>query len=144
MSEEGFLKELTKPLFFSAAEFGRALERYSDDNPFHGEDELTGDSSPVVDGPIFNITTGQTTKIDTRNLADFPDVSDEIMTDYRFRMMMGEDVQIPKFVDLDTAEDFVEFTKNTLGNILASEQEFDAAPSTSENLLTEIKDILLK
>ena len=57
---------------------------------------------------------------------------------------MGEEVQLPKFVDLDTAADFVQFTKNTLGNILESEQEFGAAPSTSENLLIEIKDILLK
>ena len=138
MAEEGFLKELTEPLFFSAAEFGRALERYSDDNPFQSKDTLTGNGQPAVDGPLFNITTGQYTKIETKNLADFPEISDEIMTDYKFK------VQLPKFVDLDTAADFVQFTKNALGNILESEQEFGAAPSTSENLLIEIKDILLK
>ena len=54
MAEEGFLKELTEPLFFSAAEFGRALERYSDDNPFQSKDTLTGNGQPAVDGPLFN------------------------------------------------------------------------------------------
>ena len=140
--EDHFLKEITRPLFFDASEFGRALERYSEDNPHQTKDTLEGDGKPRVDAPLFNMTKSEPLPVDAKSAADFPDMSDEIMTDYRFRRMMGEEVEIPKFVDLDTAEDFVQFTKNSIGGSIASEQEFFSGDAT-EALLSEIKDILL-
>lgn len=140
--EDSFLKQMTEPLFFDAYEFGRALERYAEDNPHQTKDSLDGNGQPSVDGPLFNMTKSEPMPVDAKSAADFPDASDEIMTDYAFRRLMGEEVEIPKFVDLDTSKDFVKFTQNSLGSSLASEREFDSGVDQSLTLLTEIKDIL--
>lgn len=127
--EDSFLREITEPLFFNTQEFGKTLERYAEDNPHQRVETLTGDTSPAVNVALYDTSRAQPELINATYLGDYPDISDEIMTDYKFRKLMGEDVAVPMFVDLDTAEDYVQFTKNTAGGILASETEFDTGPA---------------
>ena len=63
------------------------------------------------------------------SLTSFPDYSDEVMSDFRLAQMLGKPMEIPAVVDLDTADDYVNFIKNTIKNVIASENEFNISNS---------------
>lgn len=66
-------------------------------------------------------------------LDELPDESDEILSDYKLKTLLGTASGAPPtFVDLDTAPDYVDFVKNSIKNMLASENEFN------DDSLTEI------
>jgi hypothetical protein len=51
------------------------------------------------------------------------------MSDYKIQKMLGRDPEVPTFSDLDTAVDYVQFIKNTVASLAASEGEFDVQPA---------------
>lgn len=140
MSEEMQLHELLQPMFFNSRIVGEALDNYDLADPHRRADEFDDKhTSPLFNQPLYDTSTSTPINDSNTGLTVLPDYSDEILSDYRISQMLGKPIQIPNIVDLDTAPDYVDFIKNTIKNVIASENEFNI--DGKENL---IKDVFSK
>jgi len=127
MDEDKFFKELSQPLFFDVKAVGVALDNFDPADPHRRADEFDDahtSTAPIVNMPLYDTSTATPIKASNIDLGDFPDISDEVMSDYYIRRMLGQDIEVPSFVDLDTSKDYVQFIKNTLRSVAESEGEF--------------------
>ena len=126
MDEGKFFTELAKPLFFDIKQVGLALDNFDAADPHRRADEFDDSkTAPLGNQPLYDTSTSTPIAASNVSLDDFPDVSDEIMSDYKIQKMLGRNPEVPTFSDLDTAENYVQFIKNTQLSIAASEGEFD-------------------
>ena len=129
MDEGSFFKDLAKPLFFDVKAVGVALDNFDPADPHRRADEFDDThTAPKVDQPLYDTSVAAPIVASNLALDDFPDISDEILSDYKIQKMLGRDIEVPKFVDLDTAPDYVQFIKNTVASVAASEGEFEPQP----------------
>jgi hypothetical protein len=129
------LEQFVTPLTFPAWEFETALDNYDIADPHRRQDEIDDrNTAPIVNAPLYD--TSITNPIEKSNigLTNFPDYSDEVLSDYKMAQMMGKAIPqenivdldtAENYVDLDTAENYVDFIKNSIKNIIASENEFN-------------------
>jgi hypothetical protein len=120
------LGEFVQPLLFSTIQFDEALDNFDIADPHRRQDEFDDiNTAPVVNAPLYDTSITNPIKKSNTSLASFPDYSDEVMSDFRLAQMLGKPMEIPSVVDLDTADNYVDFIKNTIKNVIASENEFN-------------------
>lgn len=125
MDEGKFFQDLSRPLFFEASRIGIALDNYDIADPHRRADEFDDKhTAPLGNQPLYDTSTSTPIKLTNLSLTDFPDVSDEVMSDYKIQKMLGKDIEVPAFVDLDTAPNYVQFIKNTANSLAESALEF--------------------
>ena len=125
MNEDSFLLAMTAPLFFDAESVGIALDNFDPGDPHRRADEFDDkNTAPLGNQKLYDTSTSTPIKASNMSLTSFPDISDEIMSDYRIQKMLGHDVEVPNFVDLDTAPNYVGFIQNTVRSVVESENEF--------------------
>jgi len=125
MDEGKFFQDLARPLFFEASRIGIALDNYDIADPHRRADEFDDKhTAPLGNQPLYDTSTSTPIKLTNLSLTEFPDVSDEVMSDYKIQKMLGKDIEVPQFVDLDTAPNYVQFIKNTANSLAASALEF--------------------
>jgi len=124
------LGEFVQPLLFSTIQFDEALDNFDVADPHRREDEFDDiNTAPVVNAPLYDTSITNPIKKSNTSLTSFPDYSDEVMSDFRLAQMLGKPMEIPAVVDLDTADNYVDFIKNTIKNVIASENEFNISNS---------------
>jgi len=124
------LGEFVQPLLFSTIQFDEALDNFDVADPHRRQDELDDiNTAPVVNAPLYDTSITNPIKKSNTSLTSFPDYSDEVMSDFRLAQMLGKPMEIPAVVDLDTADNYVDFIKNTIKNVIASENEFNISNS---------------
>ena len=134
------LEQFIAPLTFPAWEFSQALDNFDIADPHRRQDEFDDtNTAPIVNAPLYD--TSITNPIEKSNigLSNFPDYSDEILSDYKMAKMLGKPLPQESIVDLDTAEDYSGFIKNSIKNIIASENEFNLDNS---EIQSRIKSVL--
>lgn len=125
MDEGSFLKTMTQTLTFETKTLGVILDNYDNADPFRRADEFDDeDTAPQVNMPFYDTSISTPQKDTNMALSDLPDYSDKILSDYKIQKMLGRDVPVPNFVDLDTSDTYAPFIQNTIKNVLASEGEF--------------------
>lgn len=125
-----------EPLLFDQVMITQALDNFDYADPHRRADEIDDqDTAPEVNAPLYDTSITNPIKSSNQYLGDFPDYSDEVMSDYRLSVMLGKPIDIPVVVDLDTAPDYVDFIKNSIVNLVKSETEFNINNA-------EIKDLL--
>lgn len=128
------LEQFISPLVFEQTLFTEALDNFDYADPHRRADELDDENTaPLVNAVLYDTSRTNPIKASNKNISDFPDYSDEVMSDYRLQKMLGKNIEIPKVVDLDTAPDYVEFIKNSITSLIKSENEFNI----ENNELTE-------
>lgn len=128
------LEQFISPLVFEQTLFTEALDNFDYADPHRRADELDDEyTAPLVNAVLYDTSRTNPIKASNKNISDFPDYSDEVMSDYRLQKMLGKNIEIPKVVDLDTAPDYVEFIKNSITSLIKSENEFNI----ENNELTE-------
>ena len=128
------LEQFISPLVFEQTLFTEALDNFDNADPHRRADELDDENTaPLVNAVLYDTSRTNPIKASNKNISDFPDYSDEVMSDYRLQKMLGKNIEIPKVVDLDTAPDYVEFIKNSITSLIKSENEFNI----ENNELTE-------
>jgi len=134
MDEGKFFQDLAKPLFFEAKRVGIALDNYDPADPHRRQDEFDDKhTAPLGNQALYDTSTSTPIKLSNLSLTEFPDVSDEIMSDYKIQKMLGKDIEVPQFVDLDTAPNYTQFIQNTANSLIDSSMEFleeDTRPRT--------------
>lgn len=116
----------TQELTFTPLEWGQVLDTFDPADPHRRADELDDiDTAPVVNAPLYDTSITNPIRKTNKGLMDMPDYSDEVMSDYRLAQLLGKPMEIPAVVDLDTAPDYVDFIKNSIKNIIQSENEFN-------------------
>ena len=136
------LEQFITPLTFPAFEFEQALDNYDIADPHRRQDEFDDiNTAPVVNAPLYD--TSITNPIEKSNigLSNFPDYSDEVLSDYKMSQMMGKAIPQENIVDLDTAENYVDFIKNSIKNIIASENEFNIDNSEIQSRMNTVLGI---
>jgi len=124
------LGEFVQPLLFSTIQFDEALDNFDIADPHRRQDEFDDiNTAPVVNAPLYDTSITNPIKKSNTSLTSFPDYSDEVMSDFRLAQMLGKPMEIPAVVDLDTADNYVDFIKNTIKNVIASENEFNISNS---------------
>ena len=125
LSEDQLLQSLTKPLFFNAREVSQALDNFDESDPHRNAYEFDDPHiAEVANNPLYDTSKSTPIHASNTSLGDFPDVSDYVMSDYKIQKMLGRDVGPPSFVDLDTAENYVGFIKNSIRTQTEAENEF--------------------
>jgi len=124
------LSQFVQPLIFEQQVFSEALDNFDIADPHRRADELDDDdTAPQVNAPLYDTSITNPIKESNKNISEFPDYSDEVMSDYQLQRMLGKQIDVPSIVDLDTAPDYVDFIKNSIKNIIKSETEFNIANS---------------
>ena len=133
------LVDFLQPLTFTAWEFSQALDNYDRSDPHRRADELDDVSTaPVVNAPLYDTSITNPMKVDKISLLGFPDYSDEVMSYYKMAQMLGKPVPNESIVDLDTAEDYSDFIKNSIKNIIESENEYNIDNASIQDKLRNI------
>lgn len=129
-----------QPLIFDQQLFIEALDNYDYADPHRRADELDDENTaPQVNAPLYDTSITNPIKTSNINISEFPDYSDEVLSDYKLALMLGKQPDIPVVIDLDTAPDYVDFIKNSITTLVKSENEFNIA----NNELTEgIKQLI--
>jgi len=124
------LSQFVQPLIFEQQVFSEALDNFDIADPHRRADELDDDNTaPQVNAPLYDTSITNPIKESNKNISEFPDYSDEVMSDYQLQRMLGKQIDVPSIVDLDTAPDYVAFIQNSIKNIIKSETEFNIANS---------------
>ncbi len=111
MDETKFLIEFAQPLQFTLRE---ALDNTDPADPHRRQDEFDDEhTAPVGNAPLYDTSTSTPIRLSNASLTDFPDFSDQVMSDYKIQQMLGHNVKMPNIVDLDTAPNYVQFIKNS-------------------------------
>lgn len=131
-----FFLELNQPLVFPPSGITggvtQALDQFDPADPHRRADEFDdppSQTAPRVNQQLYDTST-ITPEVDTNtSLEDFPDYSDEVMSEYKFKQMLGIAAPVmPMVADLDTAPNYVGLIKATARGIYESENEFDVEP----------------
>ena len=118
------MQSFSTPMTFMAVD--RALDTFDPADPHGRKDEFDDKhTAPLFNQPLYDTSKSTVIKASATSLEDFPDFSDDVMSDYKIQKMLGRNVEMPTIVDLDTSKDYVGFIKNTIDNVVASENEFD-------------------
>ena len=124
------LSQFLQPLIFEQQLFSEALDNFDIADPHRRADELDDDNTaPQVNAPLYDTSITNPIKESNKNISEFPDYSDEVMSDYQLQRMLGKQIDVPSIVDLDTAPDYVDFIQNSIKNIIKSETEFNISNS---------------
>ena len=124
------LSQFVQPLLFEQQVFSEALDNFDNADPHRRADEFDDpDTAPQVNTPLYDTSITNPIKTSNKNISEFPDYSDEVMSDYQMMRMLGKDIDVPSIVDLDTAPDYAGFIKNSIKNIIKSETEFNITNS---------------
>ena len=124
------LSQFVQPLVFEQQVFSEALDNFDIADPHRRADEFDDpDTAPQVNAPLYDTSITNPIKESNKNISQFPDYSDEVMSDYQMMRMLGKDIDVPSIVDLDTAPNYVGFIQNSIKNIIKSETEFNIANS---------------
>jgi len=135
------MDEYRKPMVFNEILISDALDNYDIADPHRRADEFDDKhTAPLVNQPLYDTSTSTPIHASTTNLSDFPDISDQIFSEYKKKKMLGQPVgSIDNFVDLDTAPDYVNFMKNITKLTIQSENEFSTDNiSTLSNMLQNL------
>lgn len=136
------LTELYQPILFDSVLFTEALDNYDYADPHRRADEFDDDeTAPVVNAPLYDTSITNPIKSSNTNISQFPDYSDEVMSDYKMAQLLGKQMEIPSIVDLDTADDYVKFIQNSITNIIKSENEFNISNAEIAETQKTYKDI---
>jgi hypothetical protein len=109
------LEQFITPLTFPAFEFEQALDNYDIADPHRRQDEFDDiNTAPIVNAPLYD--TSITNPIEKSNIG----LSN---------------------LDLDTAENYVDFIKNSIKNIIASENEFNIDNSEIQSRMNTVLGI---
>lgn len=120
------LSQFVQPLIFEQQVFSEALDNFDIADPHRRADEFDDkDTAPQVNAALYDTSITNPIKQSNKNLSEFPDYSDEVMSDYQMMRMLGKTIDVPSIVDLDTAPDYSAFIKNSIKNIIKSETEFN-------------------
>lgn len=124
------LSQFVQPLIFEQQVFSQALDNFDRADPHRRADELDDDNTaPQINAPLYDTSITNPIKESNKNISEFPDYSDEVMSDYQLQRMLGKQIDVPSIVDLDTAPNYVGFIQNSIKNIIKSETEFNIANS---------------
>lgn len=125
-TEQSLLDEFQRPLFFDVKAVSQALDTYDPADPHRRDDEFDDpDVKQNVVMPLYDLSIVNPVNASNLSLSEFPDYSDKVLSDYKIQKMLGRDIAMPAFVDLDTADNYVGFIQNSVKNVLASENEFN-------------------
>lgn len=120
------LSQFVQPLIFEQQVFSEALDNFDIADPHRRADEFDDkDTAPQVNAALYDTSITNPIKQSNKNISEFPDYSDEVMSDYQMMRMLGKTIDVPSIVDLDTAPDYSAFIKNSIKNIIKSETEFN-------------------
>lgn len=139
------LEEIGMPILFSSGMVAEALDNFDVADPHRRADELDDKkTSPIVNAPLYD--TSITTPLNKSNvsLQNFPDYSDEVLSDYKLAILLNKPVPAPNVADLDTDPDYVKFIKNSIKNIIQSEGEFNLNKSRITSELIKQRQALEK
>lgn len=125
------IREFLKPLVFNAFEFDHALDNFDPADPHRRADEFDDPvTKPLVNQPLYDTSIANPIKDSNLGLDDFPDKSDEFMSDFQMARMLGKPLPTDVVVDIDTTPDYDVFVKNTIKNLLKSENEYNIRNTT--------------
>lgn len=134
------LSQFVQPLVFEQQVFSEALDNFDIADPHRRADEFDDkDTAPQVNAALYDTSITNPIKQSNKNISDFPDYSDEVMSDFQMMRMLGKTIDVPSIVDLDTAPDYSAFIKNSIKNIIKSETEFNLV---NAEVLENLKDTL--
>jgi len=135
------LSQFVQPLIFEQQVFSEALDNFDIADPHRRADEFDDkDTAPQVNAALYDTSITNPIKQSNKNISEFPDYSDEVMSDYQMMRMLGKTIDVPSIVDLDTAPDYSAFIKNSIKNIIKSETEFNLVNAeVLENLKQTLK-----
>jgi hypothetical protein len=136
------LEEIGMPMVFTDLDVAQALDNYDIADPHRREDELDDKrTAPIVNAPLYDTSITNPIKKSEISLGDFPDYSDEILSDYKMAILLNKPVPAPDVADLDTDPDYVKFIKNSIKNIIQSEGEFNL---NRNRITTELMKLRLR
>jgi hypothetical protein len=132
------IREFLQPLVFNTFEFEHALDNFDPADPHRRADEIDDVSTaPVVNQPLYDTSKVNPMKDSNLSLEDFPDKSDEFMSDFKMAQMLGKPLPTEVIVDIDTTKDYDLFIQNSIKNILKSENEYNIRNSTLQEGLKQ-------
>jgi len=139
------LEEIGMPILFSSGMVAEALDNYDVADPHRRADELDDrKTSPIVNAPLYDTSITTPLKKSNMSLQNFPDYSDEVLSDYKLAILLNKPVPAPNVADLDTDPDYVKFIKNSIKNIIQSEGEFNLNKSRITSELIKQRQALEK
>ena len=139
------LEEIGMPILFSSGMVAEALDNYDVADPHRRADELDDrKTSPIVNAPLYDTSITTPLKKSNMSLQNFPDYSDEVLSDYKLAILLNKPVPAPDVADLDTDPDYVKFIKNSIKNIIQSEGEFNLNKSRITSELIKQRQALEK
>jgi len=134
--------ELYQPILFDQVLFAEALDNYDYADPHRRQDEIDDENTaPIVNAPLYDTSITNPIKKSNTNISEFPDYSDEVMSDYKMAQLLGKQIDIESVVDLDTADNYVKFIQNSITNIIKSENEFNISNAQIAESMKTYKDI---
>lgn len=134
------LSQFVQPLVFEQQVFSEALDNFDIADPHRRADEFDDkDTAPQVNAALYDTSITNPIKQSNKNISEFPDYSDEVMSDFQMMRMLGKTIDVPSIVDLDTAPDYSAFIKNSIKNIIKSETEFNLV---NAEVLENLKETL--
>jgi hypothetical protein len=135
------IEDLLQPIFFGSRVVGEALDNYDYADPHRRADEFDDpETAPRVNQPLYDTSTSTPLRKSNIDLDILPDYSDEIMSEYRIKQLLGQPLpDVSQVVDLDTAPDYVDFIKNSIRTIISSENEFNL--DNKENVSKDVTQI---
>jgi len=139
------LEEIGMPILFSSGMVAEALDNFDVADPHRRADELDDKkTSPIVNAPLYDTSITTPLKKSNVSLQNFPDYSDEVLSDYKLAILLNKPVPAPDVADLDTDPDYVKFIKNSIKNIIQSEGEFNLNKSRITTELIKQRQALEK
>lgn len=133
------IREFLQPLVFNAFEIEHALDNFDPYDPHRRADEIDDPiTAPLVNQPLFDTSVVNPIKDSDISLLDFPDYSDEVMSDFRMNQMLGKRMPTEAVVDLDTSADYDEFVKNSIKNVIKSENEYNIRNTSLQEGLKQL------
>jgi len=99
-----------------------ALDMNEQENP-HGDDFEVDDRD--IESHFLDFEQEKQYKKEVKDLADYPDYSDEVINDYLMNRLKGIEKPVPQIVDLDTAPNYVDFVNISIKNMLDFENQFN-------------------
>ena len=137
------IEELLQPITFTSRVVSQALDNYDPADPHRRADEFDDFyTEPQVNQPFYDTSTSTPIKGDNIDLTTLPDYSDEIISDYQISQILGKPINMENVVDLDTAPNYVNFVKNTIKNVIQSENEFNIDAVESQFLKQTTQSIV--
>ena len=139
------IEELLQPIMFNSRVVSQALDNYDPADPHRRADEFDDEyTSPQVNKPFYDTSTvvPLTEEDSNISLVTLPDYSDEVISDFQIQRMLGKPINMENVVDLDTAPNYVNFVKNTIKNVIQSENEFNIDAVESQFLKQTTQSIV--